>query len=186
MENLPFSSLVASVSDIKSLKWKTKIVTPKRLTALRNFWESSSPVYIFLFHYILLQSFLITVRVFPFDRIFKKDKQTKKCLPFIQKNRIVRYSSLALTFISFARFFQLFQPFSLSLPQSKKQLCSNSPAGINLLKVNYRNTRTRYEICSKLTIKTPERRHWRRSGVFSVNFDHISHLVLVLLLTLSM
>ena len=58
------------------------------------------------------------------------------------------------------------------------------PAGIYLLKVNNRNTRTRCEICSKLTIKTPER---RRSGVFIVNFDHISHLVLVfLLLTLNM
>ena len=32
------------------------------------------------------------------------------------------------------------------------------PAGIYLLKVNNRNTRTRFEICSKLTIKTPERR----------------------------
>ena len=32
------------------------------------------------------------------------------------------------------------------------------PAGIYLLKVNNRNTRTRCEICSKLTIKTPERR----------------------------
>ena len=34
----------------------------------------------------------------------------------------------------------------------------------------------RYEICSKLTIKTPKRRHWRRFGVFIVNFEHISHL----------
>ena len=60
------------------------------------------------------------------------------------------------------------------------------PAGIYLLKVNNRNTRIRCEICSKLTIKTPERRHWRSSGVFIVNFEHISHLVLVfLLLTLS-
>ena len=60
------------------------------------------------------------------------------------------------------------------------------PAGIYLLKVNNRNTRTRCEICSKLTINTPERRHWRRSGVFIVNFEHISYLVLVfLLLTLN-
>ena len=60
------------------------------------------------------------------------------------------------------------------------------PVGIYLLKVNTRNTRTRCEICSKLTIKTPERR-WHRSGVFIVNFEHISHLVLVfLLLTLNM
>ena len=32
------------------------------------------------------------------------------------------------------------------------------------------------EICSKLTIKTPKRRHWRRFGAFTVNFEHISHL----------
>ena len=55
------------------------------------------------------------------------------------------------------------------------------PVSICLLKVNNRNTRTRCEICSKLTIKTPERRHWRRSGVFIDNFEHISHFVLVFL-----
>ena len=46
---------------------------------------------------------------------------------------------------------------------------------------------TRAEItCSKLTIKIPERRQWRHSGVFIVKFEHISHLVLVfLLLTLN-
>ena len=44
----------------------------------------------------------------------------------------------------------------------------------NQHKVNNRNTRTRCEICLKLTtIKTPERRQ-RRSGVFIVNFEHIS------------
>ena len=61
------------------------------------------------------------------------------------------------------------------------------PAGIYLLKVNNRHIRTRCEICWKLTIKTPERRPWSRSGVFIVNFQHISHHVLVfLLLTLNM
>ena len=60
------------------------------------------------------------------------------------------------------------------------------PAGNYMFKVNIRNTRARCEICSKLTIKTPERCHWRRSGVFIVNLEHISHLVLVfLLITLS-
>ena len=44
--------------------------------------------------------------------------------------------------------------------------------------------------CSKLTIETLEQGvkyvQWCRSGVFIVNFEHISHLVLVfLLLTLS-
>ena len=28
-------------------------------------------------------------------------------------------------------------------------------------------------MCSKLTVKTPGRRQWRRSGVFIVNFDYI-------------
>ena len=55
------------------------------------------------------------------------------------------------------------------------------PAGIYLLKVNNRNTRTTSEIYSKLTIKTPEQ------GVFIVNFEHILCLVLAfLLLTLNM
>ena len=34
------------------------------------------------------------------------------------------------------------------------------PTSIYLLKVNNRNTRTGCELYSKLTIKTPERRHW--------------------------
>ena len=41
------------------------------------------------------------------------------------------------------------------------RICSFFPTGIYLLKVNNRNTRTRCEICLKLTIKTPERRQWR-------------------------
>ena len=57
--------------------------------------------------------------------------------------------------------------------------CSNPRAGNYIFKGNNRNTRTRCEICSKLTIKTPERRHWRCCGVFIVDFEHISHLVLV-------
>ena len=61
-----------------------------------------------------------------------------------------------------------------------------NPAGIYLLKVNNRNTRKMCEICSKLTIKTPEQRHCRRSGVFIINFEHMSHLVVMfLLLTLN-
>ena len=58
---------------------------------------------------------------------------------------------------------------------------------IYLLKANNRTNRTRREICSNLTIKITERRHWRHSGVFIVNVEYISHLVLMfLLLTLNM
>ena len=55
-------------------------------------------------------------------------------------------------------------------------------ANIYLLKVNDRDTRKRCEICSKLTIKSPEWRHWRYSVVFIVNFEYISHIFLVLLM----
>ena len=60
------------------------------------------------------------------------------------------------------------------------------PTNNYLFNVNNRNTTKMFKICSKLTIKTLERRQWRRCGVFIVNFKHISHLFLVfLMLTLS-
>ena len=67
-----------------------------------------------------------------------------------------------------------------------KKIVNVFPAGIYSLKVNNEITRTMCEIYSKLTIKTPERRHRRGSGIFSVNFEQISHIVLpFLLLTLN-
>ena len=64
------------------------------------------------------------------------------------------------------------------------QYCRNQknfvPANNYMFKINNRNTRTRCEICSKLTIKTPERRL-----LTIVNFEHISHLVVFILLALS-
>ena len=60
----------------------------------------------------------------------------------------------------------------------------SQPAFTCLKLIEARSTRTRCEICSKLTMKIPERCHWR-PGIFIVNFvnfEHISHLVLVFLL----
>ena len=85
--------------------------------------------------------------------------------------------------------------FRILLLRSKDVFRTDS-AEIHLLKVKNRITRTRCEKCSKLTIKTPERRHlmrsrntrkpkgflefsrvikweWRGSGVFIANFEHI-------------
>ena len=62
-----------------------------------------------------------------------------------------------------------------------KSRCVNQ-VNIHLFKVNNRNARKMCEICSTLAIKTPEQRHWHCSSVFSVNFEHISHLFLVFLL----
>ena len=46
-----------------------------------------------------------------------------------------------------------------------------------MFKVNDRNTKTRCEQFSKLTIKTPQGCQWHRSSVFIVNFEHILRLV---------
>ena len=56
---------------------------------------------------------------------------------------------------------------------------SINPTGIYLFKVNNEDARTMYEVCSKLILKLPERRHLRRSGICIVNFEQISHIVLV-------
>ena len=56
--------------------------------------------------------------------------------------------------------------------------------GIYLFKVNDVLTRTMCEICSKLTIKTPEWRQWCRCGVFIVNFEQISHILVFTFSTL--
>ena len=48
-----------------------------------------------------------------------------------------------------------------------------------LAQSNNENTRAMLEICSKLTIKTPERRHRHCSGVFLVTFEQISHIALL-------
>ena len=46
-------------------------------------------------------------------------------------------------------------------PAKNKLVRISDLAEIYLLKGNTRNTRPRYEICSKLIIKTPEQRQWR-------------------------
>ena len=57
----------------------------------------------------------------------------------------------------------------------------NSPTNIYLFKVKNSNIRKRLEICLKLRVKTLE----RRSTVFIVNFEHISHIFLVFVLALN-
>ena len=56
------------------------------------------------------------------------------------------------------------------------------PTGKYMFRVINKSTRTRCEICSKLTIKTRHWHYWRHSGVFIVNLEHISHLAPVFLL----
>ena len=58
-------------------------------------------------------------------------------------------------------------------------IITSNPAGIYLLKVNNRNTRTRCKICLKLTIKIPEQRQYLKIFhtlfycVSIVNLEHV-------------
>ena len=53
------------------------------------------------------------------------------------------------------------------------------PTGIYLFKVDYENARALCEICSKLTKKAPVQGQSRCTGVFIVNLEQISHIILV-------
>ena len=68
---------------------------------------------------------------------------------------------------------------------SKLKLSKISTCFTCLNCLNNWNTRTMCKICWNLTIKTPEWRHWRRFGGFSFNFEQISHIFMVFLLTLN-
>ena len=50
-------------------------------------------------------------------------------------------------------------------------LVLSCPTSLYLFKVNNENIRAINEICSKLTIKSPERRQWRRFRALIVNFE---------------
>ena len=83
------------------------------------------------------------------------------------------------------KFLNLYQH-SRNFFQMANFFASTYQTGNYMFKVKNRNTRKRWEICSKLTIKTPEWNQSRHFSVFIVNFELILHLVLVfLLLTLS-
>ena len=65
--------------------------------------------------------------------------------------------------------------------------CTTISANITCSKLTMQTIDKGVKICLKLTIKTPARRQWRRSGVINVKFEHILLLLPVsLLLTLNM
>ena len=51
------------------------------------------------------------------------------------------------------------------------------PGNVHLFKVSNTSARKRCEICSKLPIKTPERRYLWRSGIVIVSFECISYIL---------
>ena len=79
-----------------------------------------------------------------------------------------------------------FEQLNISLCEKKVPDCRNTTQLTfnNLLKVNKKNTRKGLKCVwkfEKLTTKTSEGHQWRRSSVFFVNCEHISHFFLVFL-----
>ena len=101
---------------------------------------------------------------------------------YFQSAILVKQELHQRSFLEILRNFRnAYFPEHLSVPLL---LENNFPANIYLFKINNRNTKKRYELCPKLTLRTPERRERRHSGVFIVNFEHTSqHFLVFLLLT---
>ena len=118
--------------------------------------------------------------------MFKNVPHVKKIVARMQVNHLLSVNRLGIIWSSFL-FLTLNKFLRKPVLVTKYLFHLICSARNYMFKVNNRDTRTSREICSKLTIKAPEQRHWRRCDVFIVNFEHISHLVLVfLLLTLNM
>ena len=66
-------------------------------------------------------------------------------------------------------------PLKVQMDSSATEIQKRNTANIYLLEDNNRNLRKRCELCSKLTIKTLERRQWRPCGVFIINWN-INHI----------
>ena len=83
------------------------------------------------------------------------------------------YSKLAIAVNTFIPNHVYLSPNTERSPLPLQMQLSRRPNPVDnyIFKVNVRNARTRCEICSKLTIKTPERRHfWKPFGNECVNY----------------
>ena len=144
---------------------------------------------IFLFQYYTQQIFTVSCDVSKFSDIFKilRGPVIKKLFKFSKKYTLCGHFCSVFIF-DFEDVFicPLRAANMLKIDDKDSTEHLFNPVGKYLFTFNNRNTRTRCEICSKLTLKTSVQRHWYRSGVFILNFEHISYLALVfLLITLS-
>ena len=130
----------------------------------------------------MFQSYLVFFTIFMCFKNFKSWKHTWMLVTvFISSLNFWKKTLFSLNILQNP--IDQIQIFKVNPKYSNSQQ-KHSLSDIHLFKVNNENAMC--EICSKLTVKTPERRHWRRPDVFIVNSEHISHVVLVFpLLTLN-
>ena len=95
----------------------------------------------------------LTLNAFNVNRLFDNLWQKSVALENVSSNRV----TLSLLIINCQSLKVTLEWWNID--DISKFFCINCyPAGNCMFKVNDRNTRTRCDICSKLTIKTPERR----------------------------
>ena len=111
----------------------------------------------------------------PFSPVFIFDLQISICL---LRKHISRDCNVFITNFDYIQ--RIILEF-LSLLWKSDSLTSSISDGIYLFKSNYGSTVTICEICSNLTMKSLVQHYWRGSGVFIVNYEEISHIVLVFL-----
>ena len=165
-----------------------------KLTIKTPEWRQWRCFVVFFVNFEQVSSFFL---VFPLLALSKKIPAEQylihiflRCQKICDKSFIKIFRLSSEIFNIFEEFLNDFSKIGTSflgiLHLATKMWNKNDPANIYLFKVSNRNISERCEICSKLTIKTPECWQWRHSGVFIVNFEYISHLFLVfLLLTLN-
>ena len=131
-----------------------------------------------LFEVLLLNSLSKLLRLNFFKSSnFGRSQITVQCIKYVIHSKLTKNQSYGLwscfTILTFfpvmwtSKMFHRINLCRIGAPYVKR-LSMFQPSFF--FKVNNGNTRERYEISSKLTIKTPEWRLWRHSGVCPVNF----------------
>ena len=88
-----------------------------------------------------------------------------------KNNCLTVWLPLIIGFRNYSQILLVYLTLSPKTPRKRKHFY---PTNVDSFKFNNRTSRKRYEICSKLTIKTVELCQWRRSGVFIVHFERLN------------
>ena len=111
----------------------------------------------------------LTLNAFNVNRLFDNLWQKSVALENVSSNRV----TLSLLIINCQSLKVTLEWWNID--DISKFFCINCyPAGNCMFKVNDRNTRTRCDICSKLTIKTPERCQWCRRCVLLLTLNIVT------------
>ena len=125
-------------------------LSPKFFQKTLTLYNCSFPKTFRIFKFWLQSTYF-----FNFLSFFARGKNCFTWWDLVTEKMIVSQRILRL-FSTHVKFFQITNIFYPLIRKRAHVRVSSNTAGIYMLKVNNRNTRTRCEICSKLTINIPE------------------------------